>query len=221
MAKLGYTFYPKDWGNSESVFELNLAERGLYRELIDLAMMNDNKTNIKKDVWCRKFAVSLIDIEAILDKLSLLKLIEIKSEILFIPSCENRLNLVRGGKKGGSKKKPTYKPILKPIESLEIKSDKPIVKQIEKETKIEKEIKSKNDFYFNELVISQSWLESVAMKSKPKFNVAETKIKLKEYTEMLNNKFDFKINKTQYASHFVSWLDLQQKNDKPFKQPLI
>jgi hypothetical protein len=29
MAKLGYTFYPKDWGNSEAVFELNLTLRGL------------------------------------------------------------------------------------------------------------------------------------------------------------------------------------------------
>mgnify|MGYP000521508741 CR=1 FL=1 len=35
MAKLGYTWYPKDWGNSDSVFELSLSERGLYREFID------------------------------------------------------------------------------------------------------------------------------------------------------------------------------------------
>jgi hypothetical protein len=49
MSKLGYTWYPKDWGNSDSVFELSLCERGLYREFIDFAMLNDNKTELKKE----------------------------------------------------------------------------------------------------------------------------------------------------------------------------
>ena len=53
MAKLGYTWYPKDWGNSDSVFELSLCERGLYREFIDFAMLNDNKTEIKKTNYDR------------------------------------------------------------------------------------------------------------------------------------------------------------------------
>ena len=50
MAKLGYTWYPKDWGNSDSVFELSLCERGLYREFIDFAMLNDNKTELFYDL---------------------------------------------------------------------------------------------------------------------------------------------------------------------------
>jgi hypothetical protein len=129
MAKLGYTWYPKDWGNSESVFELNLSERGLYRELIDLAMMNDNKIEIKLDVWCRKFAIDLDTLNLILSKLSVLNLIEINGENLFIPSCESRLNLSRGGSKGGKKSKPTLKPISKPFESLEEKKEKPTSKQ--------------------------------------------------------------------------------------------
>jgi len=99
MAKLGYTWYPKDWGNSENVFELSLSERGLYRELIDLAMLNDNKTEIKIDVWCRKFAVSFDEINHIIDRLLVLGLVCINDNILFIPSCESRLNLSRGGKK--------------------------------------------------------------------------------------------------------------------------
>ena len=69
MAKLGYTWYPKDWGNSDSVFELSLSERGLYREFIDFAMLNDNKTELKKDVWVRKFSVSMNELNLILDKL--------------------------------------------------------------------------------------------------------------------------------------------------------
>lgn len=149
MAKLGYTWYPKDWGNSESVFELSLSERGLYREFIDLAMLNDNSTEIKKDVWIRKFCVSKEDLEFILCKLVTLNLIEFRDNILFIPSCESRLKLVRGGSNGGKKSKPTLKPTLKPnskpiakpFESLDEKNDKPIAKQIEKEIETKDKVK--------------------------------------------------------------------------------
>lgn len=143
MIKLGYTWYPKDWGNSESVFELDLSERGLYRELIDLAMLNDNKVEVKKDVWQRKFAVSNIDLEAILLKLIKLNLIEINDNILFISSCESRLQLVRGGREGGKNSKPTTKPTtkpaLKPFESLDENNEKPTTKQREKKEKESKD----------------------------------------------------------------------------------
>jgi len=149
MAKLGYTWYPKDWGNSENVFELNLSERGLYREFIDLAMLNDNETEIKKDVWSRKFCVTIEDLDFILNKLIALNLIEFRDNILFIPSCESRLKLVRGGRNGGKKSKPRVKhivkPIPKPFESLDEKNGKPIPNQIETKREIEskkkKEIK--------------------------------------------------------------------------------
>lgn len=153
--KLGYTWYPKDWGNSENVFELNLTERGLYRELIDLAMLNDNKTEIKLDVWCRKFAIDLDGLKSILGKLSILNLIVVNGENLFIPSCESRLNLVRGGRNGGKVSKPTSKPTSKPIESLEENIEKPIPNQIEKKIK-EKEkenIDTATPFsFFNSLI---------------------------------------------------------------------
>lgn len=133
MSKLGYTWYPKDWGNSENVFELNLCQRGLYRELIDLAMLNDNQTEIKHEVWSRKFGVSINELNVILSVLVGAKLIEIYDHLLIIPSCEARLNLVRGGKKGGESK-PTPKPMPKP-------TPKPTPKQIETKSKLkEKEI---------------------------------------------------------------------------------
>jgi len=138
MAKLGYTWYPKDWGNSEKVFELNLSERGLYRELIDLAMMNDNKTEIKLDVWCRKFAINLDDLQSILGKLSILEVIKIDGVNLFIPSCENRLNLVRGGKKG--------KPNETSLNNLSKGASKPISKGVSKQTKTKKEIEIKEKY---------------------------------------------------------------------------
>ena len=106
MAKLGYTWYPKDWGNSDAVFELTLIERGLYRELIDMSMLNDNTTEINYRLWTRKFATTKDELETILITLTDLKLIEIKENILFIPSCEARLKLARGGRSGGKKSKP-------------------------------------------------------------------------------------------------------------------
>jgi len=215
MAKLGYTWYPKDWGNSESVFELNLTERGLYRELIDLAMLNDNKTELKYDVWSRKFAIDVDDLHSIIKKLCNLNLIEIKSDNLFIPSCESRLKLVRGGSKGGKISKPNIKPIVKPFESLEEKIEKPISKQIEKE------IESKhnnNDLYFNELINSESWLETCAMQNQPKFNIEEIKDNLLIFKNDLNLKLDIKQQKKEFTTHFVRWLNQQTKNNNNSKK---
>jgi len=132
MTKLGYTWYPKDWTNSEKVFELSLSDRGLYRELIDLAMQNDNKTEIKLSVWRRKWGASERKLKAILDKLLTLELIEVNGNELFIPSCEARLNLRRGGKKGGESSKPTPKHIPKPTPNQRERE-----RERERESKIE------------------------------------------------------------------------------------
>lgn len=202
MAKLGYTWYPKDWGNSENVFELNLAERGLYRELIDLAMLNDNNIEVKLDVWSRKFAIDIDGLKSILDKLSTLDLIIIKGDSLFIPSCESRLNLVRGGSKGGKKSKPIAKPTLKPFESLYKNNAKPTSNQIEKE--IESKI---NNEFFNELLVSESWIEVNAKNNK------STPDKVKEYLKKFNNNLiaqgDKKNNKAEFMSHFARWFPLE------------
>jgi hypothetical protein len=213
--KLGYTWYPKDWGNSESVFELNLSERGLYRELIDIAMQNDNQTEIKKDVWSRKFAVSLTDLEDILSKLEKLGLIIYKKNILFIPSCESRLVFVRTGSVGGKNKgtvKGNDKGFTKGNEEGNVNQ---IESEREKETKIESE--SKNNIFLADLLNSQSWLESLAMNNQKKFNLIQVKEKLNLFTTELNLKFDFKQNKTEFTSHFVSWLNKQENTKvKPF-----
>ena len=201
MAKLGYTWYPKDWGNSDSVFELSLCERGLYREFIDFAMLNDNKTEIKKDVWLRKFSVSINELNLILDKLLLLNLIEIKENILFIPSCESRLNLVRGGSIGGKKSKPIPKPIVKPI-------PKPISKQREIESEIEREIETKIEnkininsiqSYFKELPTSSNFeLIAIAL------NIPKDKLTLKIADFKKTSKIDY-LNFNEFCNHFKNW----------------
>lgn len=214
--KLGYTWYPKDWGNSESVFELSLAERGLYRELIDLAMLNNNQTEIKKDVWSRKFGVSLIDLEIILQKLLDLGLIIYKKNILFIPSCESRLVYVRTGSLGGSSK-GNIKGSAKGLDKFFDKGDgNQREKEIESEIKTEIENKS-NSIFLTELLNSESWLESLAMNNAKKFNLTQVKEKLKIFATELDLKFDYKQNKSDFSSHFVSWLNKQEnKKVKPF-----
>lgn len=166
MAKLGYTWYPKDWGNSEAVFELTLIERGLYRELIDMAMLNDNKTVINLKTWARKFGSSVDEIEGILITLTDLNLIKVDKENLFIPSCESRLNLVRGGRNGGKKSKPTPKPKAKPLDKP---TTKPTPKQ--KKEKHKKEIENKIEIpEYNEFI-------SYARELKPKVIEQEVRIK--------------------------------------------
>jgi hypothetical protein len=164
MAKLGYTWYPKDWGNSESVFELDLSERGLYRELIDLAMMNDNKTEIKKELWIRKFGVTIIQLDFILNKLNSLKLIELKDNFLFIPSCESRLNLVRGGKKS----KPTTEAISnlnnQNTEPISEGLSEPISEQIETKKKLKEKETNTSVHSFLHLSINQEELNKLKEK---------------------------------------------------------
>lgn len=231
MAKLGYTWYPKDWGNSENVFELSLSERGLYREIIDLAMMNDNKTEIKLDTWVRKFAVNLDELKSILGKLSILNLIQIDGEKLFVPSCESRLNMVRGGSKGGKVHKPTKKPIVKgvtkPIESLLENNDKPIVNQTK--TKIETKVKKENNviiidntIFSNECKISEQWIETIAMQNKIKPEVI--KIFIDGFESHLITMQEQKKTVKEFKEHFSYWLKKQDvstfinksSNDKPF-----
>jgi len=201
MAKLGYTWYPKDWGNSESVFELNLSERGLYREFIDLAMMNNNNTEIKKDVWTRKFCVTIDELNVILDKLISLKLIILGKNHLFIPSCESRLNLVRGGSSGG-KNKPTPKPTPKPFVSLDEKNDKPTPKQIE--TKIETKIEIKLnliDQYFKDF---ENGSEIVRMAQNQKTTVEVLKAYIPQFRLKANSEYP---NYGKFVDHFRNtWL---------------
>jgi len=195
MAKLGYTWYPKDWGNSEAVFELTLIERGLYRELIDMAMLNDNKTVINIKVWSRKFGSSIDEIEQILITLKDLNLIELTKDGLFIPSCEPSLKLVRGGSNGGKKSKPTEKSKENLKEALPKASTEALPKPNIKESKKKVNIKEIEIPTLSEFI-------SYARERKPKVN-----------QQQVSNKYEsWKVN---------DWKDGFDKSIKNWKSKLL
>lgn len=99
--EISYTWFPKDWTYSDSTFSLNLEERGVYRELIDMAMINDNKTTLEIELWSRRWNSSKEDVSRILGTLEAKNLITVNGNILTIPSCEKRLDYKRKKSKAG------------------------------------------------------------------------------------------------------------------------
>tara|TARA_R110001632_G_scaffold228177_1_gene363186 strand:- start:38 stop:712 length:675 start_codon:yes stop_codon:yes gene_type:complete len=217
MSKLGYTWYPKDWGNSEAVFELTLEERGLYRELIDMAMLNDNTTECNYNVWSRKFNIDFDDILVLLDKIAEVNLIEYVinedeniKDTIFIPSCEPRLKLSRGGKNGGIKSRKS-KPTVKPIVSLVENNSKPTPNQIEKKVKEKESKENIKETLLNNL----SWLENIAMKKR--IDLYKVKKSLIAFLDDLELKDDLDRPEKDIKQHFVNLLNIELKKEAPVK----
>ncbi len=122
--KIGFTWYPKDWSTSDKVFELSLAERGLYREFIDMAMENDNNIKVNLPLFARRFNEDAVEIKSMMIKLQKLELIHFENYI-FVPSCQPRLNMIKGAKKGGEKSRKNkveeVKEVNKPVKKKEVK----------------------------------------------------------------------------------------------------
>jgi hypothetical protein len=72
---------------------------------------------------------------------------------------------------------------------------------------------NKNDLFFNDLINSESWLDSVAINypKSPKFTILEVKDKLLFFKNDCENKFLVKNNKKEFAQHFINWFNLQTK----------
>ena len=217
-SKLGYTFYPKDWQTNDDVFELNLEQRAVYRELIDLAMTNDNKVEFKLSTWSRKLGVTIAKLEELIKDLILFDLVvRTDDELYFIPSCEKRLNLKRGGAKGGkksSKNKPIVKPIVKPTLKPMIKQGEKKENRIEEEDNIitTKDIKNIDVVIDNSVFVSKcktdmQWIESLCMNNK----VSEDAIKL--YISHFENHLiameEQKKTSKQFKEHFSNWINKQ------------
>lgn len=218
-SKLGYTFYPKDWQTNDKVFELSLEQRAVFRELIDLAMINDNKIHFKYSTWSRKLGVEPDKLESIINSLIEFGLVdETETETLFVPSCEKRLNLKRGGAKGGkksSKNKPNNKPIVKPNNKPTPKQIKEKEKENRKEIEVEveidqidfddydnntfKDIENHKAYYLKNLRLRNAFCDSNKIRNEdlPK--------RLNEFHKSLESKGRFKETFNEYANYFLNW----------------
>lgn len=95
--KLGYTFYPKDYISDPDVMMMTSAERGIYRDLIDLAYMNANKIKYSLP----QLAKYCNDSEE-----SVKKMLEMKGkkvgDFWEIPSCSKRIKKAEISRKNGT-----------------------------------------------------------------------------------------------------------------------
>ena len=93
-------------------------------------------------------------------------------------------------------------------------SNSSIDKQINNITN--KPINNNNEKFYQELIFSESWIETTSMQSKNKFRPNQVKEKLEEFNTFINLGFDIKVNKKEYASHFLRWLNTKE-NPKQIK----
>ena len=116
MDKLGYTFYPKDFISDPEVMMMTPSQRGIYRDLIDLAYMNDNKIKYNLTQLSKYCNSSEDEISEILNLKGLKE-----DNFWTIPSCDKRITKIlanrENGSKGGRPKKPKQNPDNNPNET--------------------------------------------------------------------------------------------------------
>lgn len=116
MERLGYTFYPKDFISDPDVMMMTSSQRGIYRDLIDLAYMNDNKIKynlVQLSKYCNATETEInevLSIKGIKD-----------GDFWTIPSCNKRIAKAQtnreNGSKGGRPKKPKQNPTNNPTKT--------------------------------------------------------------------------------------------------------
>jgi len=98
MSQLGYTWYPKDYISDPDVMMMDCGQRGIYRDLIDLAYMNDNNINYSLEKLARYTGATVEQVQEILDLKG-----KKKGEYWTIPNCQRRIDLVNKNRKNGQK----------------------------------------------------------------------------------------------------------------------
>lgn len=142
-SKLGYTWYSQDYISDPEVMMMTPAQRGIYRDLIDLAYKHENRITYTLNQLSRYTNASEDEVREIL---------EIKGEncgdYWSIPSCQKRIDKAlisrENGAKGGRPKKPRKNPEQNP-QVLEVKTQSERQREIEskREREIEKKEKGK------------------------------------------------------------------------------
>lgn len=135
MDKLGYTFYPKDFISDPEVMMMTPSQRGIYRDLIDLAYMNDNKLKYNLTQLSKYCNATEDEISEILNLKGLKE-----GSFWTIPSCDKRITKIlanrENGSKGGRPKKPKQNPNHNPNKT-----------QTKRQREREREIEIENNIY--------------------------------------------------------------------------
>ena len=178
--RLGFTWWPKDWASSQKVQSMNIIERGIYRELIDLVMDAEEAIKLNKTLWTRLWRIDEDQISAALDYLEELGAIELHGDKLWIPSCENRLGETmkkrdsarENGAKGGRPPKEVNNPeeTQKKPNGFTTETEKKTTTKTETTTETESEISPTPDLNFENIVLAvdqlskqKIWYEQTAI----------------------------------------------------------
>jgi hypothetical protein len=136
MSKLGYTWYPKDFASDPDVMLMTSAERGIYRDLIDLAYLTDNCIKYSIEALSRYTNGDIQDIKTVLN---------IKGKKVGdywkIPSCDKRLTIIKRNYENG--KKPKRSQTLSQTEAKVQAKNEKTVSQSARQKEIEKKVNSK------------------------------------------------------------------------------
>lgn len=183
-----FLFYSSDFLNG--IADLTMEERGQY---ITLLCLQHQKGELKQKTI--RLCVGSVSVD-VLDKFTKLKNGNYINERLQ-EEIEKRKNFTNSrrenGKKGG---RPPKASGLAKDNLMENENENVIIDSI-----------INNKPFFEILINSESWLETVSMKHKCK--VSYIKSKLEEFNNELFLRGDQKSNKKDYQSHFVSWLNLK------------
>lgn len=116
MSKLGYTWYPRDFASDPDVMLMTSSQRGIYRDLIDLAYQTQNCIKYSLEALSRYTNGDLQDIQEVLTLKG-----EKINDYWKIPSCDKRISIINRNKENGSnggrpKNNPEYNPKITQIE---------------------------------------------------------------------------------------------------------
>jgi len=205
-----FKFIASEWMTGDIVFE-SLSAQGLFINICALYWQRNGSLSIDDINKRYKNPEELAQLTdrffSVNDGLISVKFLD---EQLIEANHISKVNSENGSKGGRPKAPKTLKE--KPTANRPLTDRKANESKEEKETE-ENNNKNKeknNDNFLSVLLTSESWLELTSMNSASKFNPDQVKTFLKKYNDTINARQDFKNNKTEYCSHFVSWLDKQK-----------
>lgn len=220
MERLGYTFYPKDFISDPDVMMMTSSQRGIYRDLIDLAYMNDNKIKynlVQLSKYCNATETEInevLSIKGIKD-----------GDFWTIPSCNKRIAKAQtnreNGSKGGRPKKPKQNPTNNPTKT---QTERQREREREKERELTTEgepstFKNLNDrkIEFGTLVKDFVGTYSDDM-CKRFFNYwTESNVNGKKMRFEMEKVFDLKRRLSTWAKNDKEW----NKDKEPIKDKLV